>query len=155
MAARAGAVEPRRTCSRRFRPDPYPGLVPTMAAATSVFHRLAGVCGASAIGSGAFGAHALGKRLEERGCAEGSKEHAHLTKVYENGSRYHWYTALTLCAAPFVARPALTGSLWLAGGALFSGSCYAVALSGDRTTGSLAPVGGMVMIAGWATLLLP
>ena len=122
---------------------------------SSIFHRLAGLCGASAIGSGAFGAHALGKRLEERGCAEGSKEHAHLTKVYENGSRYHWYTALTLCAAPFVARPLLTGSLWLAGGTLFSGSCYAVALSGDRTTGSLAPVGGMVMIAGWATLLLP
>ena len=34
-----------------------------------------------------------------------------------------------------------------------AGSCYAVALSGDRSTGSLAPVGGFVMIAGWLTLV--
>jgi hypothetical protein len=44
-----------------------------------VWHALAGLSGASAIGSGAFHAHGLGKRLTSvNGLAAGTADHDHL-----------------------------------------------------------------------------
>jgi uncharacterized membrane protein YgdD (TMEM256/DUF423 family) len=42
--------------------------------------------------------------------------------------------------------------LFLAGILLFSGSLYALALSGIRSLGMLTPFGGLAFIAGWACL---
>ena len=49
---------------------------------------------------------------------------------------------------------AQVGGLFAGGVALFSGSCYAAALSGDRANGRLAPYGGGMLIAGWLALAL-
>ena len=112
--------------------------------------RLAAALGAInaflAVAAGAFGAHGLKKRLD-----------ADLLAVFETGARYHMFHALGLFACAWLigrgvtaARPAAW--LMLAGIVLFSGSLYALALSGVRVLGAVTPVGGLCFLAAWAAL---
>jgi uncharacterized membrane protein YgdD (TMEM256/DUF423 family) len=107
---------------------------------------LAGVVG---VGLGAFGAHGLRGRLTPE-----------MLAVFETGVRYQMYHALAL-----VATAALMGRLdgrfinaagWLftAGIVLFSGSLYAVALTGVSLFGAITPIGGVAFLAGWACLAI-
>jgi uncharacterized membrane protein YgdD (TMEM256/DUF423 family) len=98
---------------------------------------------------GAFGAHALQGRLD-----------AYSKGVYETGVMYHFFHALGLLVVSFLPRiGALTSSragwvctLLLAGVVLFSGSLYALAISGVRMLGAVTPLGGLAFIAAWVLL---
>jgi uncharacterized membrane protein YgdD (TMEM256/DUF423 family) len=46
------------------------------------------------------------------------------------------------------------GWLFVAGVVIFSGSLYALALSGQRWLGAITPIGGVAFISGWICLLL-
>jgi uncharacterized membrane protein YgdD (TMEM256/DUF423 family) len=95
---------------------------------------------------GAFGAHALRERLD-----------AYATGIYERAVFYHVAHALGLVglgiavSAGVVAQPAanVAGWLLLAGVIVFSGSLYALALSGIRALGAITPLGGVAFVAGW------
>ncbi len=97
---------------------------------------------------GAFGAHALRKRLD-----------AYAMGIYERAAFYQFVHALGLLAvgaalaAGSVAASAATlaGWLLLAGTIVFCGSLYALALSGIRALGAITPFGGVALIAGWFT----
>jgi uncharacterized membrane protein YgdD (TMEM256/DUF423 family) len=104
---------------------------------------------AVAVGLGAFGAHGLKGRLD-----------AYSMGIYEKAVFYHFVHALGMLIAslvPFV-RPAgtiLAG--WacvglLVGIVLFSGSLYALALTGIRSLGMVTPLGGIAFILGWIVL---
>lgn len=97
------------------------------------------------VAAGAFGAHALKQRLAPD-----------LIAVFETGARYQMYHALGLWAVAFAlsqGRPASTaGWAMLAGIILFSGSLYALALSGVRALGAITPLGGLCFLLGWAIL---
>lgn len=101
-----------------------------------------------AVAAGAFGAHALRARLT-----------SDLLAVFETAARYHMYHALALLAAAWAVTrwpgpwPVRAGWLFLAGTLLFSGSLYALALSGVRSLGAITPFGGAALLAGWACLL--
>jgi uncharacterized membrane protein YgdD (TMEM256/DUF423 family) len=107
-----------------------------------------GLLALSAVALGAFGAHALGSRLDPKALA-----------TFEVGVRYQMYHALALFAAAWVherwpgglARAA--GWLFVAGTLIFSGSLYLLALLGVPLLGALTPVGGVALLAGWACLL--
>jgi len=43
--------------------------------------------------------------------------------------------------------------LFVAGTALFSGSLYVLALTGDRRWGIVTPFGGLCFLAGWLALV--
>jgi uncharacterized membrane protein YgdD (TMEM256/DUF423 family) len=45
-------------------------------------------------------------------------------------------------------------ALFLGGAILFSGSLYAMALGAPLWLGAVTPVGGLLFMAGWATLIL-
>jgi uncharacterized membrane protein YgdD (TMEM256/DUF423 family) len=96
---------------------------------------------------GAFGAHALRARIEPD-----------LLAVFETGVRYHLVHALALLAAGYAAgrwpggAAPLAGWCFLAGIVLFSGSLYALALTGVRWLGAITPLGGLAFLAGWAAL---
>ena len=70
------------------------------------------------------------------------------------------YHALALLAAGWVAARSpgsaatWAGGLFLAGTLLFSGSLYALALSGVRALGAVTPLGGVAFIAGWVALAI-
>jgi uncharacterized membrane protein YgdD (TMEM256/DUF423 family) len=103
----------------------------------------------AAIAAGAFGAHALRARLPVERLA-----------VFETASRYHMYHALGLIAVAWLAHVRAGGSsaglvaaagwLMLAGIVLFSGSLYALTLSGVRALGAVTPFGGLAFMLGWA-----
>ncbi|MCP3144668.1 DUF423 domain-containing protein [Pyxidicoccus xibeiensis] len=96
------------------------------------------------VAAGAFGAHALRARLP-----------VDLQVIFETGARYHMYHALGLVAVGLLGHlrpsPLLAGAGWsmLAGIILFSGSLYALALSGVRVLGAITPLGGVGFLAGW------
>ncbi len=104
---------------------------------------------ALAVMIGAFGAHALQERLD-----------AYAKGIYETGVMYHFFHALGLLVVSFLPRiGALSASrtawvcgLLLAGVILFSGSLYALALSGVRMLGAVTPLGGLAFIAAWLLL---
>jgi uncharacterized membrane protein YgdD (TMEM256/DUF423 family) len=103
--------------------------------------------GAVAVAAGAFGAHALRGRLAPD-----------LLAVYQTGAQYQAVHALALLASGYLAGrapgplAAAAGWLFLAGSILFSGSLYALALSGVRALGAVTPLGGVAFIAGWLAL---
>ena len=96
---------------------------------------------------GAFAAHGLKGRLS-----------AEMLQVFETGARYQAYHALALVAVGLIAArwPSRgvenAGWCFLAGVVLFSGSLYALALTGARRLGLVTPVGGLLFLAGWALL---
>jgi uncharacterized membrane protein YgdD (TMEM256/DUF423 family) len=99
------------------------------------------------VAAGAFGAHALRARLSPEYLA-----------VFETAARYQMYHALGLLAVAWaVARwpgtlPRWAGWLFVVGAVFFSGSLYALALTGARWLGAITPLGGIAFLAGWLCL---
>jgi uncharacterized membrane protein YgdD (TMEM256/DUF423 family) len=114
-----------------------------------LFAILGAVSAFLAVAAGAFGAHGLRARLSPD-----------LLAVFETGARYQMYHALALFVVAWAAGrwpgpwPARAGWLFLAGTVLFSGSLYALALSGVRWLGAITPLGGVAFLAGWLCLAL-
>lgn len=97
---------------------------------------------------GAFGAHALKARLT-----------GDLLAVWRTAVEYQFWHALALLAVGLLAlqRPGtalnLAGAAFALGTLLFSGSLYALALSGIRALGAVTPIGGVLLLCGWGALL--
>lgn len=114
-----------------------------------LFFALGSISALIAVGAGAFGAHGLRSRLSPE-----------LLAVFETAARYQMYHALGLLAVGWAVTrwpgpwPARAGWLFVAGTLLFSGSLYALALSGVRWLGAVTPFGGAAFLAGWGCLLL-
>jgi uncharacterized membrane protein YgdD (TMEM256/DUF423 family) len=104
---------------------------------------------AVAVMLGAFGAHGLRTRLD-----------AYSIGIYERAVFYHFVHALGLLVVPLLGRAgALTPTMvsWicallLAGIVIFSGSLYALAITGVRLLGAITPIGGLSFIAAWLLL---
>ena len=100
-----------------------------------------------AVLAGAFGAHALRARLPLDALI-----------VFETAARYQMYHAMALWAVGWALSrwptPTIRAAGWLfvAGTILFSGSLYALSLSGIRALGAITPFGGVCFIAGWLAL---
>ncbi|OZI64200.1 DUF423 domain-containing protein [Bordetella genomosp. 1] len=98
-----------------------------------------------AVGAGAFGAHGLKQTLG-----------TDMLAVWQTGVQYHLIHALGLFAIALMgaryASPqlAIAGWLMFAGIVLFSGSLYALALTGTRILGIITPIGGTAFLAAWA-----
>ena len=98
---------------------------------------------------GAFGAHGLKSVLS-----------AQQLGTFEIGVRYQMYHALALMLLPvlspyvspkWVNRAAFC---FVTGTVLFSGSLYALAISGIKWFGPITPLGGLFFIAGWALIMI-
>ena len=100
------------------------------------------------VGLGAFAAHGLRGRLGPD-----------MLNVFETGVRYQMYHALALLAVAWASArwpgSATSGAGWcfVVGTILFSGSLYALSLSGQRMLGAITPLGGLAFIAGWLLLI--
>ncbi|MEL6366437.1 MAG: DUF423 domain-containing protein [Pseudomonadota bacterium] len=95
--------------------------------------------------AGAFGAHGLQGRVSDR-----------LLSAFETGAQYHLYHALGLILVA-LAMVQFSGSRWFSRAAvmmqvgivLFSGSLYALALTGIPKLGAVTPFGGLSLIVAW------
>lgn len=114
----------------------------------TTFMLIGALAGFLGVGIGAFGAHGLRSRLSPE-----------MLAVFETAVRYQMYHALALLlTAAAIGR--LGDARWLvvagwcfaAGIVLFSGSLYALALTGASVLGAVTPLGGVAFLIGWACL---
>lgn len=107
----------------------------------------AAVAGFTGVAAGAFGAHVLGPRLD-----------AEMLEVFRTAVLYHLIHAVALLAVALLAARApatattAAGWLFVAGIVVFSGSLYALALSGVKWLGAITPLGGLCFLGGWLAL---
>jgi uncharacterized membrane protein YgdD (TMEM256/DUF423 family) len=118
---------------------------------TRIFMAIAAILAGIAVAAGAFASHALREKLSERAL-----------EIFETGARYQMYHSLALLlVAVLLSRaeasqtPLLaSGSAFLVGIALFSGSLYALSLSGIKWLGAITPLGGAAFLVGWSCLAI-
>jgi uncharacterized membrane protein YgdD (TMEM256/DUF423 family) len=110
----------------------------------SRFAMLAGaLLAATGIALGACGAHGLTSVLSPEALG-----------WWQTAVQYQMWQALGLVAigAAPIRNPLGPARMLAVGTFIFSGSLYAMALSGARWLGAVTPVGGVLIIAGWAWL---
>jgi uncharacterized membrane protein YgdD (TMEM256/DUF423 family) len=112
---------------------------------------VAGLNGLLAVMAGAYGSHNL------EAADPGSRD------VFMVAVQYHMWHALALLAVAWLAErrqgrgaiaPSVAGGAFTAGIVLFSGSLYALGLKGSVLVPGAAPVGGALLMIGWAALMV-
>ena len=110
---------------------------------------IAATLGILAVIAGAAGTHALRDALDPGAL-----------RTFETAARFQMYHALALLAVGLLGMRWQTrwliaaAILFALGVLLFSGSLYILALSGIGIFGAVAPVGGVSLMAGWASLIV-
>ena len=114
-----------------------------------VWLRIAAALGALGVTLGAFGAHGLKEKLVSNG----------QLLSYETAAQYQMYHVAALLAVGLLGAvgrggPSLQLAGWsfLVGILIFSGSLYALSLTGFRWLGAITPIGGTFLILGWILL---
>ena len=110
---------------------------------------IAAISGMLSVMLGAFGAHGLKKIISPE-----------MLEVFKTGVQYQFYHTFALLAVGilmhFNTSKALkwSANLFMTGIILFSGSLYALSISGVKILGVITPIGGAAFIAGWVLLAL-
>jgi uncharacterized membrane protein YgdD (TMEM256/DUF423 family) len=118
---------------------------------TRIFMAIAAILAGLSVAAGAFASHALKAKLPDRAI-----------EIFETGAKYQMYHALALLFVALILSRAETAptSLIIAGYAfiigivLFSGSLYALSLSGIKWLGAITPFGGLALILGWGIVAI-
>ena len=116
---------------------------------TQFFLTIAAIFGGLSVAGGAFGAHALREKISERSL-----------EIFDTGARYQMYHAIALLLVAILMSRLETpptallvsGWLFIIGVAIFSGSLYVLSLTGIKSLGAVAPLGGLALMAGWGAL---
>lgn len=118
---------------------------------------LGALLGGLSVALGAFGAHGLRDEYLADGFTD---DELRRLENWETAARYQMYHALALLAVGFVAARRCGLAVNLAGAAMtlgtfiFSGCLFALVLTGQKWLGAVVPIGGVLMIVGWAALLV-
>jgi len=114
---------------------------------TRLFLSFAAILAGLSVAAGAFASHALKNSLSQRAL-----------EIFETGSKYQMYHAL-LVIGLLVYRSEVSSTLlntagfaFIAGIVLFSGSLYALSLTGIKLLGLITPIGGVAFLIGWGCL---
>lgn len=101
------------------------------------------------VAAGAFGAHGLRGHMSPESL-----------ETFRTGANYQLLHGIAIVAVAGAMshfdRRRLRLACWLfvVGIVLFSGSLYALSLSGVRALGAVTPLGGVALLAGWCTVML-
>ena len=112
---------------------------------------IAALFGGLAVAGGAFASHALKDKLSDRAL-----------EIFETGTRYQMYHALALLLVVVLLTQSQAAQTWLnsagiafiVGTIIFSGSLYALSLSGIKWLGAITPIGGAAYLIGWGCLAI-
>ncbi len=112
---------------------------------------IASILGGFSVIAGAFGSHALKGQISQP-----------LLETFTTGTRYEMYHALALLFIGLFIKSSETPQPWMVaagcafviGVLLFSGSLYALTLTGMGTLGIITPFGGLALIVGWGCLAI-
>ena len=112
-----------------------------------LFFGLGSILGLLSVAAGAFGAHALRSRLDERAM-----------EIFQTSVRYQMFHAVALLAAAWASTRWMHASVRVGGWAfvvgvmIFCGTLYGLAFGGPRWLGAITPIGGVSFMVGWACL---
>lgn len=118
-----------------------------------LFLSIAGALGFLGVGLGAFGAHGLERKLAAL------PDFAKRMAWWHTATQYHLVHALALAIVAWLASRGAGGAATVAGWAfvggvaLFSGSLYAMTLTGVRALGAVTPIGGVLFLVGWGAIV--
>lgn len=108
----------------------------------------AALSGLMSVAMGAFGAHALRQSLDPR-----------MMNAFETGVTYQMSHSLVLLLVCLLAEQwgkslviQFSALAFVLGILLFSGSLYALALTGFKWLGPVTPLGGVTLMVGWVLL---
>ncbi|MFT6387298.1 MAG: uncharacterized membrane protein YgdD (TMEM256/DUF423 family) [Cellvibrionaceae bacterium] len=112
---------------------------------------IASLSGFLAVALGAFGAHGLSGKISDS-----------LLSAFQTGTYYQMFHTLALFALAVLAMQLdhmpkaiiVSAYCWIAGIMLFSGSLYGLALGGPVWLGPVTPLGGLLLMLGWLSLVL-
>lgn len=110
---------------------------------------IAAIFGLLAVIAGAAGTHTLRDTID-----------AGALRTFETAARFQMYHALALLSVGILSMRwqthilTVSVALFALGTLLFSGSLYILALTGIGIFGAIAPIGGISLMAGWASLIL-
>jgi uncharacterized membrane protein YgdD (TMEM256/DUF423 family) len=114
----------------------------------NTFLLIGSLAGFLGVAAGAFGAHGLRGRLSPE-----------MLAVFETAVRYQMYHVFALLiTAVVIGRVGdarlltIAGWSFITGIVLFSGSLYALALTGASGLDAITPLGGLAFLVGWACL---
>ncbi|KYN85948.1 hypothetical protein ATY35_15385 [Vibrio cidicii] len=112
-----------------------------------------GASAATAVALGAFAAHGLKSSLAP-----------YLLDVFETGVMYQFWHTLAIALCALLLRSALPSKAqnyffiaaicFIIGIFCFSGSLYALALTGIKWFGPVTPLGGLMFMVGWLVFML-
>jgi|LauGreDrversion4_2_1035121.scaffolds.fasta_scaffold51753_4 uncharacterized membrane protein YgdD (TMEM256/DUF423 family) len=107
--------------------------------------RIGALSGMCAVALGAFGSHGLRNKVGQREL-----------EVWDTAVRYQFYHALAtlLTVTRGAGNVKVPCALFTIGTLVFSGSLYALVLSGEKRLGAITPIGGVMLIGGWLSLAL-
>jgi uncharacterized membrane protein YgdD (TMEM256/DUF423 family) len=109
--------------------------------------KIGAILGFFAVLLGAFGAHALRDSLS-----------AYHKEVFQTAWNYHIVHALVLLSIPCLKlqpeHMKVCALIFLCGILIFSGSLYALAVTDLRWLGRITPIGGVLLLIGWAYLAI-
>jgi uncharacterized membrane protein YgdD (TMEM256/DUF423 family) len=115
-----------------------------------LFLLVAALGGLVGVAFGAFGAHALQRRVTPERLV-----------TFETGVRYLFVHALALGLvvavrtwAPDTAASAIAGIAFIVGMLLFSGSLFLLVWLDAPKLGAVTPIGGVALLIGWAALAI-
>ena len=115
---------------------------------TRIFLSIASILGSTSVILGAFASHGLKDKLSSQALS-----------IWDTGNRYQMYhtlalvlIALLLSRFPNSTAFIVSGYAFIAGILIFSGSLYALSLSGIKVLGAITPIGGVLLISGWIAL---
>jgi uncharacterized membrane protein YgdD (TMEM256/DUF423 family) len=115
-----------------------------------IFIAIAAIFGGLAVAGGAFASHALKGKLSVGALA-----------IFETGAKYQMYHALALLLVAILLGHrelsqgllTVTGITFIIGIFIFSGSLYALSLTGIKWLGAITPLGGVAFLIGWGCLV--
>jgi uncharacterized membrane protein YgdD (TMEM256/DUF423 family) len=107
--------------------------------------RIAAILGFLGVALGAFGAHGLRNRVGPE-----------MLEIWRTGVLYHLTHVLALLGVaalgPRVGWPRAVAGLFVGGVLIFSGTLYAMVITGNFWLGRITPIGGAALLGGWAAL---
>ncbi len=120
---------------------------------------ISAVSGFFSVAIGAFGAHGLKEKLIKNALAA-QLDKNHYIDIFNTGVKYQMFHTVALMIVSYLMYTyseknyQWAGICFLAGIIVFSGSLYALSVTGIKVLGAITPIGGLCFLAGWIILVL-
>lgn len=120
---------------------------------------ISAISGFLSVAIGAFGAHGLKEKLIKN-AIDAQLDKNHYIDIFNTGVKYQMFHTAALLIVSYLMYAyseknyQWAGICFLAGIIIFSGSLYALSVTGIRMLGAITPIGGVCFLAGWIILIL-